>query len=102
MCYDPKVQKLKSGNNWKIICHSATLKGILSVTAPNKPQVQTNKQNSSFQVWLDRLIENSRCMATDEKFRQEVAKRATINTDEQRQALKQILQEERMKQLSLG
>lgn len=58
------------------------------MTASNKPQVQTSEQNSSFQAWLDRSIENSRRMATDENFRQEVAFRATGGmTFEQKQAL---------------
>lgn len=41
-----------------------------------------NEQNNSFQQWLDRSIKASERMATDEKFRQEVAKRATPSREE--------------------
>lgn len=43
----------------------------------NNQQAQNNMQNDSFQAWLDRMIEGHKRMATDEKFRQEVASRAT-------------------------
>lgn len=41
-----------------------------------------NEQNNSFQQWLDRSIKASERMATDEKFRQEVAKRVTPSREE--------------------
>lgn len=47
------------------------------MNALNNQQTQKNMQNDSFQAWLDRMIEGHKRMATDEKFRQEVASRAT-------------------------
>lgn len=47
------------------------------MNALSNQQVQKNMQNDSFQAWLDRMIEGHKRMATDEKFRQEVASRAT-------------------------
>lgn len=52
------------------------------MNALNNQQTQKNMQNDSFQAWLDRMIEGHKRMATDEKFRQEVSKRATPDRQE--------------------
>lgn len=56
------------------------------MNALNNQQTQKNMQNDSFQAWLDRMIEGHKRMATDEKFRQEVASRAT-NSEQDIQAI---------------
>lgn len=53
------------------------------MNALNNQQVQNKKQSTSWvQEWLKASVKASERMATDEKFRQEVSKRATPDRQE--------------------